>query len=38
LNKIETTETYDDVMQVTREVMAYMKEEAEKRKENSVNV
>jgi hypothetical protein len=29
VNKIETTETYDDVMRVSREVMAYMKEEAE---------
>ena len=29
VNKIETTETYDDVIRVAREVMAYMKEEAE---------
>lgn len=38
LNKIETTETYDDVIAVTREVMAYMKEQEELRKANSVPV
>jgi hypothetical protein len=35
LNKIETTETYDDVIEVTREVMSYMKEQAELRKANA---
>ena len=29
VNKIETTETYDDVLRVSKEVMEYMKEEAE---------
>jgi hypothetical protein len=29
VNKIETTETYDDVIRVSKEVMEYMKEEAE---------
>ena len=29
VNKIETTETYDDVIRVSKEVMQYLKEEAE---------
>lgn len=29
VDKIETTETYDDVIRVSKEVMAYLKEEAE---------
>ena len=29
VNKIETTETYEDVIRVSQEVMAYLKEEAE---------
>lgn len=32
--KIEGTETYDDVMEVAKLVVAYMKEEAEERKKN----
>ena len=34
ITKIESTETYEDVIVVAREVMAYMKEEAEERKKN----
>jgi hypothetical protein len=34
VNKIETTETYDDVIQTTREVMSYMKTQEELRKAN----
>ena len=35
VDKIETTETYADVMRVALEVIAYMKEEAEERKKNN---
>lgn len=34
VNKIESTETYGDVMKVALEVMAYMKEEAEEHRKN----
>jgi hypothetical protein len=34
VNQIETTETYDDVIEVSRLVVAYMKEEAEEQKKN----
>jgi len=34
VEKIETTETYDDVIEVAKLVLAYMKEEAEEQKKN----
>ncbi len=36
VQKIETTETYDDVVEVARLVCAYLKEEAEERKANMI--
>ena len=35
VHRIENTETYDDVIALAYDVMAYMKEEAEKRKANA---
>jgi len=37
IDKIENTETYDDVIVVAKLVMEYMKEEADKRKEENTN-